>query len=91
MQAHPSDVPKTLTKRQASGIKLCLGSHDPLLPSLPAFPPSLHSIMTTEDLPTLRQTLEVLQQQHAALDAEERMLESKVRWCGVGGSGEDAS
>lgn len=35
----------------------------------------------TEDLPTLRQTLEVLQQQHAALNAEERMLESKV---GVG-------
>jgi len=33
----------------------------------------------TEDLPMLRQTLEALQQQHAALDVEERMLESKVR------------
>ena len=33
----------------------------------------------TEDLPTLRQTLEALQQQHAALDVEERMLECKVR------------
>jgi len=33
----------------------------------------------TEDLPMLRQTLEALQQQHAALDVEERMLEFKVR------------
>lgn len=35
--------------------------------------------MTTEDLPTLRQTLQVLEQQHAALDDEEKMLESEVR------------
>jgi len=35
--------------------------------------------MRTDDLPTLRQTLQVLEQQHAALDAEEHMLESEVR------------
>lgn len=46
----------------------------------------------TEDLPTLRQTLEALHQQHAVLDAEERMLECKVRvWmpCGCVGMRRD--
>jgi hypothetical protein len=36
------------------------------------------TLTSTEDVPSLRRTLESLQRQHAALDAEERMLELKV-------------